>query len=282
MAAADDRCVSHTLQGNEENAAMETIDPGKGTEAGDGESPPAARPRQLLVIALVAGLAAGLLSWLGGEAVHGWFAPPDELLHGANIVRSPELARHQTIALIKNATLAFGLLGAVLGLVLGVAGGVAGRSPRAGALAAVIGLLAGAAAGAGLAQVLVPIAARDLVMVSESLVFALVIHGSIWSAVGAVGGLAFGLGLGGRRRGRDTALRAAAGGLVGAFLGTIVYDLTGAVIAPLAQTGAPLSETAATRLLARVAVCVLATLGAAWGAGAAPSSQPRPTDTSKS
>jgi hypothetical protein len=244
---------------------METIDPEKGSEGGG--DPHATSPRRLLDIALGAGLAAGLIAWLGGEAVYDWFKPPDELLHGANIVRSPELAREQTIALIKNATLAFGLLGAVLGLVLGAAGGVARCSLRSGVIAAVIGLVAGGAVGAGLAQALVPIAAGDLVMVSESLVFALLIHGAIWSAIGAAGGLAFGIGLGGRK----AALQAAVGGLLGAFLGTIVYDLLGAVVAPLAQTGAPLSTTWATRLLARVAVTVLAALGAAWAA--APSRQ---------
>jgi hypothetical protein len=275
---------------------METIDAEKGPEAGGG--PHAAHPRRVLVIALLAGLAAGLVAWLGGEAVHGRFAPPDELLHSANFARSPELAREQTIALIKNATLAFGLLGAVLGLVLGVAGGVGawlrggphpgfdggvGAGSRAGPhppfghplpggegfglRAAAIGLVAGGAAGAGLAQVLVPIAAGDLVSISESLVFAMLIHGGIWSAIGAAGGLAFGIGIGGRA----AALPGAVGGLVGAVLGTIVYDLAGAVIAPLAETGAPLSATWGTRLLARVAVCVLAALGAAWAT--APSRQ---------
>jgi hypothetical protein len=246
---------------------METIDPELAAEAGG--KPPAASPRRLLVIAFLAGLAAGLLAWLGGEAVHGWFAPPDELLHSANIVRSPELAREKTIALIKNATLAFGLLGAVLGLVLGLAGGVARRSPRAGAMAAAIGLVAGGAAGAGMARVLVPIAAADLVSVSESLVFAMLIHGGIWSAIGAAAGLAYGIG----RGGRAAALPGALGGLVGALLGTMVYDLAGAVIAPLAETGAPLSATWATRLLARVAVSVLAALGAAWAT--APTAPPQ-------
>jgi hypothetical protein len=112
----------------------------------------------------------------------------------------------------------------------------------------------------------VPIAARDLVMVSESLLFAMAIHGGIWSAIGAAGGLAFGVGLGG---GRDVALRAAIGGLLGAALGTMVYDLAGAVIAPLAETGSPLSATSSTRLLARVAVAVLAATGAAWAAAGA-------------
>jgi hypothetical protein len=231
---------------------METIDSETGSFT--------ARPWRLRAISLAAGLAAGLVSWLIGEAVYGLFAPPSELLNSANFARSTELARAQEASQIKNAVLAFGLLGAVLGMFLGAAGGVARRSARAAVMAALIGLAAGGAAGAGLALILVPIAARDLVMVSESLVFALVIHGGIWSAVGAAGGLAFGIGLGGGR----AVLRAIVGGLVGALLGTIVYELLGAMASPMASTGAPLSTTWPTRLLARVSVTTLAALGAAW------------------
>jgi hypothetical protein len=235
-------------------------------EIDDPEEVPAgakASSRRLLAIGLVAGVTAGLLSWLGGEAVYGLFAPRSELLNSANFARSGELAREQAAAMIKNATIAFGLLGGVLGIVSGAAGGVARRSARAGAMAGTLGLLAGALVGVGLSLALVPLAARDLVMVSENLGFALLIHGGIWSALGGVGGLAFGIGL----DGRNAALRCAAGGLVGALFGTILYDLLGAMIAPLAQTGAPLSTSVAMRLLARGLVTVLATLGAAWAAG---------------
>jgi hypothetical protein len=209
--------------------------------------------------ALAAGLAAGLLSWLGGEAVYGLFDPPSELVNSVNLARSSELAAAQMIALIKNAIAAFRVLGAVLGMVMGSAGGAARRSLRAGAIAAAFGLVVGGALGFGMSLVLVPVAARDLVMLYESLGFALLIHGGIWSVLGAAGGLAFGAGLGSR----SLALRAAVGGLAGALLGTLIYDLLGAVIAPLAGTGAPLSTSLGMRLLARVCVCVPATLGAA-------------------
>jgi hypothetical protein len=218
------------------------------------------RPWRLRAIALSAGLAAGLVAWLIGEAVYGLFAPPSELLNSANFARSTELARAQEASQIKNAVLAFGLLGAVLGVFLGAAGGVARSSARSTVVAAATGLLAGGAAGAGVAVALVPIAARDLVMVSESLVFPMLIHGGIWSAVGAAGGLAFGIGFGGRH----AVPRAIVGGFVGALLGTIVYELLGALASPMASTGAPLSTTWPTRLLARVSVTTLAALGAAW------------------
>jgi hypothetical protein len=257
---------------------MASIDPERGPEAAPGEAgpapdaatrgpeqtePSAPRPYRLWVVALVAGLAAGLLSWIGGEGVYGLFAPPAELVHSANFARSPELAREQTAALIRNATLAFGVLGAVLGIVLGAAGGGARRSAQAAAMAAALGLVLGTATGVGLGLAVVPIAAGDLVMISESLGFAMLTHASIWGPLGAAAGLAFGIGLGG---GRDVALRAAVGGLLGAVLGTIAYDLIGATIAPLAETGGPLSTTPATRLLARVAVSALAALGAAAAA----------------
>jgi hypothetical protein len=249
---------------------MGTVDPERvaGTELSEGhpgyavtkEAPgPSDRPPRLRRIVLIAGLAAGLLAWLLGEAAYGTFAPPPELTSTVNFSLSPILAREKSAANIKNATLTFGLLGAVLGVALGAAGGAARRSTRAGVVAGTVGLVLGGAVGAQTAWVLMPIAERNQVLVSESMFFVLMIHGGIWSAIGAAGGLAFGLGIGGRGR----ILRAMLGGLVGASLGTVVYDLLGAVAFPAAETGSSLSITWGTRLLAHLCVTVAAALGVA-------------------
>ncbi len=100
--------------------------------------------------------------------------------------------------------------------------------------------------------------------------------GGIWSAVGAAGGLAFGIGMGGR----DRILLGALGGLVGAALGTILYEVLGAMAFPIAETGSPIAATSPTRLLGRVMVTLSAAAGAAIMIQGSPKSQaakPEPT-----
>jgi hypothetical protein len=81
-------------------------------------------------------------------------------------------------------------------------------------------------------------------------------HATIWGSLGAVGGLAFGLGLGSERR-----LRLIFVALLGACLGTALYEVLGVMIDPLADTSDLISRTWRTRLIARLLV--------ALGAGAA-------------
>src|SRR5262249_32114368 len=80
-----------------------------------------------------------------------------------------------------------------------------------------------------------------------------------WSVVGAAGGLALGLGLGGLGQ----ALRAGLGGLLGAALGATAFEAVGALAFPTEETDQPISKTWVTRLIARVLVAVLAAAGAA-------------------
>jgi hypothetical protein len=117
---------------------------------------------------------------------------------------------------------------------------------------------------------LLPIAEQNLVLASESMIFPLFIHAGIWSAIGAAGGLAFGLGL----DGRATAARAILGGFAGALLGTIGYELVGGLAFPMSMTTQPLSATWGTRLLARLAVTVPSAYGASWAAGWPTSTRP--------
>jgi hypothetical protein len=253
---------------------MGTVDPEKVSEAELTEGRPGyapseagpspsdrvpGRPSRLRRIALTAGIAAGLVSWLVGEAIYGTFAPPPELSKTINFSMSSRLARAQSVANIKNATLNAGVLGAVLGMALGVAGGVARRSTRAGVVAGAVGLVLGGAVAAQMAWALTPIAERNRILASESLVFAFLIHVGVWSAIGAVGGLAFGLGLGGR----STVLRAMLGGFVGASLGTAAYELLGALAFPMAGTSGALSTIWVTRLLALLLVTLPGALGSA-------------------
>ena len=108
--------------------------------------PPAAR---LLGLALSAGILAGLASWLIGEEVRTAFRPPYQPQNVMGQVIMKATFQDQSAADLKNATLAFGILGGMLGLALGLAGGIACRSGRAGMKAAAVGLVLGSVTAAG-------------------------------------------------------------------------------------------------------------------------------------
>ena len=59
---------------------------------------------------------------------------------------------------------------------------------------------------------------------------------------------------------RDVLVRSLAGGIVGAAVGTLLYDVSGAFL-PLAHTERPLSEEAGTRLAANIAICLCVVTG---------------------
>lgn len=229
------------------------------------QSPPA----RIWTLTLAAGLIAGFASWLVGETLQGRFQPGLLVTNG---IPSPEESKAHSMvmaaAVMLEATLAFASLGAALGLALGVAGGTAGRSARAASIAGVSGAILGAVAGAAMTQLLLPIYFRSYDPDNEDLILGLLIKGGISSAIGAAGGaaLAFGIGLGDRGR----AVRAILGGLLGAIAGVLVYELIGILAFPLDETTKPISATWGTRLLARLAVTIFASVGATLGANSAP------------
>jgi hypothetical protein len=149
-------------------------------------------------------------------------------------------------------------MGGCLGLTLGLAGGLARRSVFASGWAAILGLLLGAAATTFLAQFLVSNFFKRYDAHTQDLVLPLLTHGAIWSVAGALGGLAFGLGLGGRGRWKATIL----GGLVGAAAATVVYEICGALAFFTSHTDLPLSASITTRGMAHLLVAILSALGA--------------------
>jgi hypothetical protein len=130
----------------------------------------------------------------------------------------------------------------------------------AGLAGAAVGSLGGVAA----SWVLLPLFYRNEDPISGDLILPLLTQGGVWTVVGAAGGLALGLG----RGGRGLALRAGLGGLLGAALGAIVYEAVGAFGFPNDETDQPVSKTWVTRLLVRVLVAVLTAAGAALAAQA--------------
>lgn len=198
-----------------------------------------------------AGLLAGLLAFGLGEATWDRFAPenvPQAL--GSGQVMRPTL---ETVAKAesRNAALTFGAMGGLLGICLGLAGGLNRRSAPAALSAGLIGLFLGTAIGAVLPLVLVePFHRLQIDRASDDLLAPIGLHAALWCPLGAIAGLAFAVGLG--RPGR--AIPFLIGGLVGAILGTILYDVIGAAAAPMAGTSDALSHTRPTRLLASLLI----------------------------
>jgi hypothetical protein len=203
---------------------------------------------------LVLGLAilAGVGGWFSGEKTLGYFQP--SLAASSQSYDFTALNREMAQSNAGNGALAFGALGGLLGLGLGVAGGLARRSAGGALLGGVLGLFLGAAAGALPSLVVMPWQwrHRNDDPASLDLLVPMLVHLSLWSAVGLAAGLAFGVGSSGTQPSRI--VKAALAGFVGAMLGTVIFEVAGAFLFPMARTADPFSVTAETRLLARLCV----------------------------
>ena len=208
----------------------------------------------------LAGLAAGLAAFGFGEATYNIIPARRIMLNTMGTILPAVTPEHQMAAAVRNAALAFAVLGGCLGGCLGVAGGLSRRSSRATAAAGLLGLLlaAGLAGGVSLGTLKAFAVAR--VMHSDyDMPLSMAMHGLIWGLSGAAAGLAFAVGLGGRRLlAIGLALTA---GFIGAVLGAIAFDLVGAGLFSLAETGEPISATWASRLAARLLVALATAAG---------------------
>jgi hypothetical protein len=123
-------------------------------------------------------------------------------------------------------------------------------------MAALLGLLLGAAAGAGAALGAVPLATsvheHDPGSMSAEMASSLIVHGLPWAAVGALGGLAFAIGLGTPLE----AHRGLLGGLLGAVAGAVLYEMIAALLLPASKTLEPIAATWGSRLLAQFLAAV--------------------------
>jgi hypothetical protein len=226
---------------------------------------------RLVPLALGAGLLAGVASWLVGELILHVFVPPyvAHQVMGQTIMKAS--FEDQSAADTKNAALAFAVLGGFMGAALGMAGGIARRSTKAGIASSALGLVSGAVLGALTSLALLPFYFRALDKAQEELshdlTLPLLVHGGIWAACGLVGGAAFAIGLG---AGRTPLMKAAFGGLIGAFLGAALYQLIGATAFPHDNTTSPLAAFWIARVLARMLVATFSGLLAAVAISTAP------------
>jgi hypothetical protein len=218
---------------------------------------------QVWAIVLACGAAAGLVSWLAGELAHGAFKPRLFVVEAMGMKSLQPSRESQRAADLKNATLVFSILGGVTGLAVGVAGGLAVHSPERGLKVGLLALGAGALVGALAAFALAPFFFRELIPDSNDLLSPILIHGGIWTAISAVGGIAFAFSMGtSKRRFAD----AIAGACFGAILATIFYHALAAAVFPEAKSTEVVANAAIVRFLAMSLVPILIAVGAAIGA----------------
>jgi hypothetical protein len=217
---------------------------------------PVERIGRLLIFAAAAGLLAGLASEFICERIISSYNT--ELNPPLTLIPRPEDMRRWKEARVYTATFTFATLGGLLGLALGIAGGLARRSVVASSLAATLGLVFGSVSVGFLSLALVTYFYKLFDPISGDLVLPLLTHSAIWSTVGAIAGLAFGLGIGGRGRWKATLV----GGLAGALAATVVYELLGAVVFASSKTEMPLSSSPTTRAMALMLVASLSSVGA--------------------
>ena len=156
----------------------------------------------------------------------------------------------------RNGAIAYASLGAILASGLAVTGLFAARRLTPARL--FVGIVIGAALGALLptlsCQPLFPWYFANLEQ--TDLRVALLTHLGIWASVGAAAGASFGVGVGRR----DILVRAAVGGIIGAAVATLLFDIIG-LFFPFAHTERPLAEDATTRLAANFTLAIFAAIG---------------------
>jgi hypothetical protein len=202
------------------------------------------------VVAVVAGVAA----WYCGELLLDHFTPPET--SSSQRFDFSVLNKEMAWVTSLNGAAAFAVLGGLLGFSLGLVGGLGRRSARGAILGVAVGLILGAAAGALPSFAIMPWhwKHRGDDEYRGQLVLPTLVHLGLWSFLGLTAGLAFGLGRYGPRPSR--LFVTAAAGLIGAIIGTCLFELAGALLFPLAETVNPFSATWQTRLLARLSVAL--------------------------
>ena len=210
---------------------------------------------------LVMGLAllAGAAGWLVGERTMEYSKlsrAAAENIGGSYQAMNAEMPGVSAV----NGALTFGVLGGLLGLAMGLGGGLSSQSSGRTMMGTFAGLVLGSLAGALPSLVVMPWhwRHRNDDPAGLELLVPMLMHLALWSAAGLAAGLAFGLGYGARP---VRLLSATLAGLVGAMIGTCVFEIVGALLLPFAHTTDPFSSTSGSRLLARLCVAGFVALG---------------------
>lgn len=222
--------------------------------------------RRCLGLALLAGMIAGLVSWAGGEAIYGRFIPPLIATGGFPSIEEIEAAEQaRRDGANKEASLTAAMLGASLGLTLGLAGGFVAGNARKSMKAAMAGLNVGGLGSGAAAWLLTPVFLKNYNPDTDVMLLAIAIYGSISMVSGAIAGLAFGMGLRSDPTNSPSGLLGSTlqGGLMGAALAVVVFQVAGMIAFPLSQTTLPVSISKASRLTSHLLVALLCAFGSA-------------------
>ncbi|WZO96446.1 hypothetical protein EP7_003439 [Isosphaeraceae bacterium EP7] len=211
-------------------------------------------------LALLAALVAGLLAWLVGETPFGTVRPSRVWINTLGNLNLSTTHDTELKALTASSARVYGAFGLLLGLTLGLAGALARGGIRSGLKPALIGAILGAIAGGALPFLAVPLHDSLRTSIPDETLASIMMHGLIWGTIGAAVSVALGLGAEGGSRRRVVAC--IAGGVIGALVGTAVYEVVGAMAFPLDETGEAISKSSASRLLARLIVGLSIALGA--------------------
>jgi hypothetical protein len=133
-----------------------------------------------------------------------------------------------------------------------------------------VGVILGIAAGAAPAFPVIAYqyAHRNDDPSGSDLVQPLLIHIALWVGLGGAAGFSLALGRCGLRL--VALIMGTLGGLFGAAVGSLVYELVGAMHFPHDWTVYPISLSPTTRLIARLSVALLTAIGAVLALGAHP------------
>jgi hypothetical protein len=241
-------------------------------------APDAPRPRAgFPVVPLVLAVLAAAATWPVVETYREYFQASDKAK--AEAYNFVPLNRETKEANGKNGAICFGALGALLGLALGVSGGLGRRSGGSALTAGLVGALLGLAAGALPSFIAMPLAHEHKDDMLSQPAIGLGIHLGLWVPLGAAAGLAYALGrFGGSPR---HLILGFVGGLIGAALGTIAYEVVGAVFLSMHATQYPFAsdiEPPDTSHFTRLFSLLCVAIGATLGAVAATNSVPRRPD----
>ncbi|CAN5794577.1 hypothetical protein BH23PLA1_BH23PLA1_12330 [soil metagenome] len=233
--------------------------------------------------ALAAGLLAALISFGIIEATHELVKYDEKALFAqqSSLEDQAEEYRRQDLWISQARSMFFhGALGAALGLLLSLAGGLARRTPQWPRLITIagLGLVVGGVIGVVASMLIVPLhlAAIDSAnnQNNDDMISPLLAQGAIWALLGIVGGVFFGLALGGSRR---QVFRALEGGLLGAVVAAFVYEFGGGVLLTSSETHLPIASQWTGRMMAAFVLPMFVALGIAL---AAPQRKPKPEATS--
>jgi hypothetical protein len=217
--------------------------------------------QRIVAIALTAGVAAGIVSWIACEWSHDLFRPRLFGVPRWEAVWMEATPESEYAADLKNAALAKAVLGCAVGLAMGIAGGVAARAPSRGIVVGLTAQAAGLLVGALAALAVIPVFQRSFRTTTNDIWPPLAMHAGIWAAVGAVGGAAFAIGMGCRAR----LLNAIGSATLGALVAAVFFQLIGTCLPLNAGAMSPIARWSIVRLVATLLPIFMIAAGAALG-----------------